>query len=276
MNQGQIFTQMGTIEKVFFKALPAPDAYDNNYRMSIFVKHDDGTESWYSVGQTKGESWNVKVGTGFKEAGAGSKIVVKYTTDPTGKYRNTKKSDVMFIELVEPSAAPRQAPQGAGQRQPAAASAPAQSQAYQKRDNTGVATGHALNCAVYALGTGKVHGTEQLLAEARRWHALTEVLNAWAVGEFAEYSTYDREASAGQAIKAASEAGAGLTDAEIIQYAREIMLAAAKLKAEIKDGNISVTLNLETKPAGTKVTKPKASKPAPAPASDFDDSDIPF
>lgn len=163
------------------------------------------------------------------------------------------------------------APAGAGA---SGGGAPA-AQSYQKKDMTGIHTGHAINVAIKVVG---IEDADALIAAAQEAHALTEKLRAEYKAKWPDMSDYDLGASVGQAVLSAADFFDEI--ALIEPWARQTLdVIAPAVKKFIASTKEATPSKQQVTPA-KKTTKAKpTTKPTPEPEpsgfDDFDD-DIPF
>jgi len=103
----------GEIEALSIKPLAKPDNYDNLFRLGFKVG-----DHWYSAGSLKKQEWNVKKDNKWYTVGKGSEIAFTYVQN--GDFRNVKRGDIIFVEIVESDFQPQgtqsgtQSPQSGG------------------------------------------------------------------------------------------------------------------------------------------------------------------
>ena len=256
----------GKVEQISIKPIAnGPDRFDNTHRKSFKV---DGV--WYSMGGTRSEKWNVKIGNDFKVLGVGSTVAFK--AEQSGDFWNGKS--LMVLDLVEGSNSPApQQNQGGTQ----------QSSGYQAkpRDNTGQSTGHSLNGAMnFILTFGEDASNENIVALAKKVHNVTEKVKVKYKEMEPSLSDYDTGAASGQAVLTACKLVGTEQDFEDGVYGIAIDLLAnvvpkvmAHVKGEVKQAPpAKVTKSPPAKRASTKATPVEPDEP------DFEDDseEIPF
>lgn len=164
----------GKVEAISVKKMDKPDKFENTHRASI--KMDDG--NWYSLGSMKSDTLTVEDDDGkWRSLGTGSQILIKY--EMNGEYRNSKRSQITVIDLVD----------GGGSSRPAAkqeAQKPGGSAPTMTSNLAGIEAGHAINNAI-AWITSKNHhrastdlsvNEDELVTVATQIHAATRRVQA--------------------------------------------------------------------------------------------------
>lgn len=163
----------GVVSKVSIKSTDA-DQFGNDKLKSFQV---EGSDVWYGLGKSKGETINIKKGTGYQPLEAGDSVEFFYeTTDRNGKtYYNTKSTKITITAKGAGGSAPAQqsAPKPQQQQAPAASaparSAPAASGGSGNKApyEAGIKVGHAINNAVQlCIADGKPVTAAALEAKA--------------------------------------------------------------------------------------------------------------
>lgn len=256
----------GKVEQISIKPIAnGPDRFDNTHRKSFKV---DGV--WYSMGGTRSEKWNVKIGNDFKVLGVGSTVAFK--AEQSGDFWNGKS--LMVLDLVEGSSAPQQN-QGGTQ----------QSSGYQAkpRNDTGIQLGHSVNGAMNFLITWGVEASnENIISYGKKVHSTTEKLKKEHKEANPEMSDYDASASVGNAILNACKLVGTEADFEqgVYEIAKDLLENVVKPlgefirspKQESKAPPVKVTRASPAKKATTKASPVEPDEP------DFEDAseEIPF
>lgn len=258
----------GKVIKVSSKKLAQPDAYQNEYRYSIQL--DDN--NWYSLGAGKYADLKVEDDDKkYKTLGIGSEILIKYELN--GDFRNSKRSLITILNLVEgrPYQPGQNQAQGQQGNRPAQAGGQSGGSSY-TRDTTGIETGHAGNGALLFLGPNSKSG--EYLATAKEIHALTVELKAWYRTTFPKVSEYDAGAASGNAILNALQLvkaqGKGL-DA-VLTYAKGWIGNVAQPLGD----HIRFTKNAAPAASQAVVEPVVEAAPEPVPEPDGFDSEDPF
>lgn len=146
----------GVVSKVSIKAVDA-DQFGNDKLKSFQL---EGGDVWYGLGKSKGDTINIKKGTGYQPLEAGDSVEFFYETSARGDktYYNTKSSKITITAKGAGAPAPQQqaprqsAPQQQGQAQSPAsnnkAGANAGGSAAKAPYEAGIKVGHAINNAV--------------------------------------------------------------------------------------------------------------------------------
>lgn len=258
----------GVVQRISIKPIAnGPDRFDNNFRKSFQI--DD---VWYSMGGSKTDKWNVKMGSDFKVLGVGSEVAFK--AEQSGDFWNGK--GLMVLNLVEGDNARSVPQQGASQ-----GGGPSGNTYQAKpRDNTGVSTGHSFNGAMNFLTTWGVEpSNENIVAYGKKVHNATEKLKAEYAKANPEMSSYDTGAAVGNSILNACKLVGTEVDFEqgIYDLANDFLANVVPeilkhVKGEVKQAPpAKVTRAPVKKPAATK------AKPVEEEAAEFDDAeDLPF
>ena len=204
----------------------------------------------------------------YQEVLPGCEVSVEITE--TGEYNgkptyNSKASRVTVLDI-------------SGARQPQQNNSGGQKQSFQKKDMSGVHTGHAINVAINVIGD--LDDVGKIVNYAKKAHDLTTSLKKEYAEKNPSLSDYDVGAMVGQSVLSASHYAD--TVAEIEPLARQTLDEIVPLVSEyVRGGN---TESSETKTSAKKTTKKTPKKEATAervdddqiPEEAFDNSDIPF
>lgn len=246
----------GKVEQISIKPIAnGPDRFDNTHRKSFKV---DGV--WYSMGGTRSEKWNVKIGNDFKVLGVGSTVAFK--AEQSGDFWNGKS--LMVLDLVEGSNSP--APQQ-GQ------SGNQSSSSYQAKpkDFSGVQAGHSFNGAMNFLITWGVEpSNENIIEYAKKVHNATEKLKVEYSKANPEMSQYDSGAAVGNSILNACKLVGTDVDFEegvygiASDFLKNVVPEIFKhVKCEVKQAPpAKVTKSPPAKRAATKATPVEPDEPA--------------
>lgn len=276
----EIVVVKGIVEKVFIKEIPGgTDKFGNTHRASILVGED-----WVNNVNLKtreGYDPQVRFNNGTKndpdwvtlDQGDAVRIVVTESpwTDKDGNDRVSLNSGVSKIKLVKKGSG--------GNKTTSSSSNGGQKQSFQKKDMSGVQTGHAINVAINVISS--LDDVGKIINYAKKAHDLTTSL----MKEYAEknpsLSDYDVGAMVGQSVLSASH----YTDtvAEIEPLARQTLDEIVPAVSDyVRGGNAESS---ETKTSAKKTTKRTTKKEATPervdddniPSGAFEDDDsIPF
>ena len=237
----------GKIERVFAKEMPEKDKYDNVFRVTIKTEAGD----WYSWGNAKRDSINIKDGADWVSVEPGDDVFFKY--DVNGDFKNIAKTSMTIVT---------KGAGGGGESRPAASqAAPAPSAAGNTgggfKDTSGIETGHAINAAMLLL-KDKPKDLEALVVTAQALHDITVAVKAKVKLDNPTLKDYDVGAQSGHAVLNACKLSKKVEEVEA--KALELLSAVvAPVQAYVK---------------GEKATPKQAQEPA----KEFDafDDDIPF
>lgn len=241
----------GVVQRISIKPIAnGPDRFDNNFRKSFQI--DD---VWYSMGGSKTDKWNVKMGNDFKVLGVGSEVAFK--AEQSGDFWNGKS--LMVLNLVEgdnaaPAAKGGSSSQGGG------------SGGYTpkpKASTEGISTGHALNGAMnFLLTQGVDPSNENIVKYAQHVHNVTEKVKAAATAKHTDMDTYNVGAMVGNSILNACKLvdPNGDFEAQVEALATDFLdnvvpKIAAHVKGEVKQAPpAKVTRSSQVKKVATKAT----------------------
>lgn len=233
----------GELKAIFFNELKTKKDYGKNgktwiptHSVNIIIDEDK-----ISLGLTDKEVLRVKDTSGnYHDLMRGQKISV--VVSPNGEYKGVKQwqgrvSDVILIE---------QAPEGQSTGQGG------QQKTYstQKRDNSGIATGHAINVAMNVLGD--ISDPDEVIRVAKEANDLTVRLKKEYGDANPDMSEYDVGASVGQAILSASHFVESVDDIE--EFARTTLDKIVPA--------VSAYVKGVQQPEATKKPAPKTAKKA--------------
>lgn len=252
----------GELKAIFFNELKTKKDYGTNgkswiptHSVNIIVDEDR-----ISLGLTDKDVLRVKDAEGnYHDLTKGQKISVVVT--PNGEYKGVQQwqgrtSDVIVLE---------QAP--AGQQ---ASGGSQKGYTPQKRDNSGMSTGHAINAAMNVLGD--VSNPQAIIEAAKKAHDLTTKMKEEYAAKNPDMSEYDLGAMVGQSVLSASHYAEEVEDIEDI--ARQTLDVVVPAVSEYVKGT-KETPKTEKKTAAKKTVAKKTTKKAEPTPSRVDDDDIP-
>lgn len=182
----------GVVQRISIKPIAnGPDRFDNNFRKSFQI--DD---VWYSMGGSKTDKWNVKMGNDFKVLGVGSEVALK--AEQSGDFWNGK--GLMVLNLVEGDNTRSVPQQGASQ----GGGSSGNNYQAKPRDNTGVSTGQSVNGAMnFLLTYGVEPSNENIVKYGKLVHSATEKVKAYVKTVNPDASEYEQGARGGLAVLSA-------------------------------------------------------------------------
>lgn len=253
----------GELKAIFFNELKTKKDYGTNgkswiptHSVNIIVDEDR-----ISLGLTDKDVLRVKDAEGnYHDLTKGQKISV--VVEPNGEWQGVQQwqgrtSDVIVLE---------QAP--AGQQ---ASGGSQKAYTPQKRDNSGMSTGHAINVAMNVLGD--VSNPEAIIEAAKKAHDLTTKMKEEYAGKNPDMSEYDLGAMVGQSVLSASHYAESVEDIEDI--ARQTLDVVVPAVSEYVKGTKEAPKTAVKKTATKKTVAKKTTKKAEPTPSRVDDDDIP-
>jgi hypothetical protein len=248
-----IKTFQGKVKRVFAKALPEPDKFQNLFRLSLQLDDD----SWVGFGGGKRETFTIKEGKGYYDVKVGDSIFLKYEDD--GKYKNAKKSDLTVIEKSpeqeshpQPNRTANQSVQQQGQKSGG------------KKDTTGVEAGNVRTCA-FNFFKGKLPDQKTIEGTMVFFAALAKKVKENFTNKHQELTEYEIGQTVGQSLAVAAMYVKDLQEVEdfVNNYLDNVVPFSIKaVKGEIKKDDTPKKEN-------------EVSSLPDEPRGDWDD-DIPF
>lgn len=262
----------GKIDGVFFNELKQQKTYAGpngpwtpTHSASIIVDGDR-----VSFGLTDKEKINSKDADGnYHELTRGMEVSVEITE--VGEYNgkptyNSKASRVTVLDV-------------SGAQQPQQSSGGGKQQSFQKKDMSGVHTGHAINVAINVIGS--LDDAGKIINYAKKAHDLTTSLKKEYAEKNPSLSDYDVGAMVGQSVLSASHYAD--TVAEIEPLARQTLDEIVPSVSEyVKGGEKEPVQAKKTTAKTTKTTKTTKKQVTGAPMEDDEipedayEDDIPF
>lgn len=261
----------GKIDGVFFNELKQQKTYAGpngpwtpTHSASIIVDGDR-----VSFGLTDKEKINSKDADGnYHELTRGMEVSVEITE--VGEYNgkptyNSKASRVTVLDV-------------SGAQQPQQSSGGGKQQSFQKKDMSGVHTGHAINVAINVIGS--LDDAGKIINYAKKAHDLTTSLKKEYAEKNPSLSDYDVGAMVGQSVLSASHYAD--TIAEIEPLARQTLDEIVPSVSEYVKGGENES-KVEKKAPAKKTTKTTKKQVTEAPMEDdeipedaFEDGEVPF
>lgn len=261
----------GKIDGVFFNELKQQKTYAGpngpwtpTHSASIIVDGDR-----VSFGLTDKEKINSKDADGnYHELTRGMEVSVEITE--VGEYNgkptyNSKASRVTVLDV-------------SGAQQPQQSSGGGKQQSFQKKDMSGVHTGHAINVAINVVGS--LDDAGKIINYAKKAHDLTTSLKKEYAEKNPSLSDYDVGAMVGQSVLSASHYAD--TVAEIEPLARQTLDEIVPSVSEYVKGGEKEN-KVEKKAPAKKTTKTTKKQVTEAPMEDdeipgdaFEDEEAPF
>lgn len=256
-----IKTFQGKIKRVFAKALPESDKYQNLFRHNLQL--DD--ESWVGFGGGKREVFTIKEGKGYYDVKPGDTIFLKYEDD--GKYKNAKKGDLTVIEKA-PEASQNEQKKGNTQNKNQAQPQQQPQKPY-KKDNSGVEAGNARTSA-FNFFKGKLPDAKTIEETIIFFAEYGKKTKEEYAKKFPDLTEYEVGVSVGQALTTAASFVKTLD--EVDNFVQNYLNYTVPFSLKVVKGEISQTVEtkVEDKKEETKKIEDEVNSNL-----DWDD-DIPF
>jgi hypothetical protein len=266
VNDVNITMVEGVVEQMSFKAVEN-DKFGNTHRAGVRVGDDWVNNISIKVNEGFDPQIRFNAGTKVKpdwatlEVGDTVKIVVQPNEYNGKTYYNSGVSKIRLVKKGEGKAS-----------QQASGSAPKSN--FQKKDMSGVHTGHAINVAMNVLGD--VEDSDAIIEAAKKAHELTTKLKKEYQANNPDMSDYDVGAMVGQSVLSASHYVENVADIEdIARQTLDVVVPAVSeyVKASGEEKKPAVV----KKTAAKKTPAKKATKKAPVVEDDteIEDVDIP-